>query len=76
MRGHILIGRVQIGLVAVRVCHAAFQVVGHDDLADAIKELKRTHVGADPIGQRLGPGRFGKRVVGRTEHGNEDLRGA
>ena len=52
------------------------QVVGHHLRRHAAEEGEGARVRADPVGQRLGPGRLGIGVVGGAEHGDEQLRPA
>ena len=76
MGGEILISRIQIRLVTVGLADGAFQIVGDDDVRATAEKVQRAHLCADPVGERLRPGRLGIGVVGRPEHRYEDLRGA
>jgi hypothetical protein len=53
--------------------HPALEVVGHDETGDAAEEAEQADMRADPVGQRLGPGRLGVGQARRAEHGHEDL---
>ena len=74
MGGQVLIGRIEVGLVAMSSGDAAFEIIRHYDVGYAAEELEGPGVGADPIRQRLRPRRFGIGVVGGAQHGDEDLR--
>ena len=50
------------------------QIVGHHQARHATEEPEHPDVRADPVRQRLGPGRLGISEVRGTEHGHEDLR--
>jgi hypothetical protein len=47
---HLLVGRIQVGLVAMRFADTTAQIIRDDDLADAADELKGPHMRADPVG--------------------------
>src|SRR6185437_14548823 len=74
MLGEVLILGVKLRLVAMRLVYAALEIIGHDGAGDSTEALQSSHMAAQPIGQRLTPGRFGKGVITGAEHGNEDLR--
>jgi hypothetical protein len=73
MGREVLIGRIEIGLVAMGLAEGALEVVRDDDLGNTIKEGQRAHRRADPVRESLGPGRLGVRVVRGPEHRHEDL---
>jgi hypothetical protein len=52
--------------------HPGLNVVRDDGFGYATQELQGAHVGANPAGQFLALGGFGKRVAARAENGNED----
>ena len=72
--GEILIGAVDARLVARRLGDAGLEVVAHNRLRHAADRGERVHMRADPVGQRLGPARFGVGVVRRAERRDEDVR--
>jgi transposase len=49
-------------------------VIGHDQPGHATEEGEHAHVRADPIRERLGPGRLGERIARRAEHADEQFR--
>jgi len=51
VRRHLLVSRVQIGLVAARLTHSCFRVVGYHQLRTTSQKLKGADVGPDPRGQ-------------------------
>ena len=71
--GQIVVGRIGVGLVAMRPAHRRAQIVGNDQLGTAPEELERTHVRTDPVRQTLRPRRLGIGGARRPEHRNEDL---
>jgi hypothetical protein len=74
MRGQVVIGGVQVGLVVAGVLHPGLLVVGHHKLGDPAQELKHADVGADPVRQTPGPGQIDERVVRRTQRSHEHPR--
>ena len=50
MIGQVLVGGVDVGLVAARVFDARFEIVRYDDLRDTVKVFKGMDVGIDPAG--------------------------
>ncbi len=74
MGGHLLVGAVEVGLVAVGAGDGARQVVGDHDAGSATKVREGVHVGGDPVAQLLRGGRLGVGVAARPEHGHEELR--
>ena len=83
--GQVVVGRVGVGLVAMRPAHRRAQIVGDDQLGTATEELERARacprmplsgVRRNPVRQALRP--RGPRVRGdvarRPEHGHEHLR--
>jgi hypothetical protein len=70
---HLGIGAVHRRLVEARFRHARLQVVGNDLRRDAAKKSERPHVRADPIDKALRKSGFRIGVVGRAEHGDEQL---
>ena len=74
MRGEILIGAIDPGLVARGLGDAGLQVVADDRLRHAADEAEGVDVHGDPVGEPLAPARLRVRVVRRAEHGDEDVR--
>ena len=72
--GQVVVGRVGVGLVAMRPAHRRAQIVGDDQLDTATEELERAHVRRNPVRQALRPRRLGIGVARRPEHRDEDLR--
>ena len=63
MLGEGRIGAIDLGFIAVGTGHGRFEVIGDDDLGDPTEGRKGPDMGADPVGQTLGPGRLGIGVV-------------
>lgn len=74
MGGHLVISRIEIGLIPVGRGHPAFQIIGYYDRWDGLAIVKGPHMGADPIRQSLGPGGLGVGIVGGAQDGDKDLR--
>ena len=74
VRCHLGVGAVEPRLEDAGLGDTGLKVVGHDDLGHAAEVAERAHLGTDPVGQRLRPGRLGVGEVGGAEHGDEDLR--
>ena len=74
VRRHVEVGPVQPRLVPVGPIDADLRVVGHELARHAAHEGQRTRMGADPVRQRLRPGRLGVGVAGRAHRGDEHLR--
>jgi hypothetical protein len=72
--GHLLIGGVDVRLVAMRLAHRGGQVVGHHDLGQTTHGLKGVHMSGDPRGQILGGHRLPIQVVRGAHHRHEQLR--
>jgi hypothetical protein len=70
------VGGGRFGLVAAGALDRALQIVGHEQRRHASHEFEEPHVGADPIGQALGPGRLRIGVVRGPQHADKDLGGA
>src|SRR5688572_5704537 len=63
MLRHLVIGAVQVRLVAAGPSDAGARIVGHDQLNGALVKLKRTHVTVDPVRQPLPERCIGEGVV-------------
>ncbi len=73
MFGHHPVRAVELGIVERCLVDPALEVVGHDEAGDAAEETEQADMRADPVGQRLGPGRLGVGQARRAEHRHEDL---
>ena len=62
---------VQLGFIAAGMLDARFRVVWNDDLGNAVDELQRVNVRADPAGQILASGGFGEGVIAGAKHGDQ-----
>jgi hypothetical protein len=71
--GQLLIGGVEIRLIAAGLGDTALEVVGDDQLRHSAEVLEATGVTHHPLLQALAPGRLGVGVVGSAEYGHEDL---
>ena len=67
------VGRVDPGLVAAGPADPGPEVVRDDQRRDAAEVFEGPDMGADPVGRRLRPGRFGVGVARGPENGHEDL---
>jgi len=56
--------------------NGALEVVRHQQPRRRAPKLEHAHVGANPVRQRLRPGRLGIGQAGRPKYGDEDLRRA
>lgn len=73
MGRQIEIGPVEARLVPVGAGDADLWIVRHQLRRHTADEGERAGVRADPVGQRLGPARFGVGVAGGAYHSDEDL---
>ena len=76
MRRHLGVGPIDLGVVEAGLDDGGPGVVRHDEFGNAADRLEGAHVGVDPVGQRLRPGRLGEGEARRPQHGDEDLRHA
>ena len=74
MGRHLGVGAVDLRLVEAGLDHRDFGVVRHQQVRHAADRLEGSGVGADPVGQRLGPARLGIGEVGGAHDGDENLR--
>ena len=74
MRGHIVVGGVQIGFVAAGFAHSRLGVVGNHQHRQTAEIFESPDMRADPAGQLLAPGGFGKGVTAESHDGHEDRR--
>ncbi|MNT36523.1 hypothetical protein D3C72_1726090 [compost metagenome] len=63
----LLVGRVELRIVATGFGDRAFQVIRHQDFRYTAEELQHTNMAEQPILQRLGVRRFDPGVVGGTQ---------
>ena len=71
--GQVLVGGIQIGLVAAGVFDPGFEIVRDDDLGHTAEESEHADVGANPVGQFLALVGLGVGVVAGAQDADEDL---
>jgi len=71
--GHLLVGGVDVGFVAVRPFDATAQIVGHQDLGTTPEEFEGLNVRTDPLFELLASGGDGEGIAARTEDRDEEL---
>jgi hypothetical protein len=71
--GQVMVGGIQIRLVATRVFAPSFEIVRDYDLGHPAQESEHTNVGANPVGQILAPMGLGVGAVAGAQHADEDL---
>ena len=76
MGRHLGIGSVDLRVVEAGLDDGGLGVVRHDQFGNPADRLEGPHVGVDPVGQRLRPGRLGEGEARGPQHGDEDLRHA
>ena len=74
MSRHLGIRSVDLGIVEAGLDDGGLGVVGHDEFGNAADRLEGAHMGVDPVGQRLRPGRLGEGEARGAQHGDENLR--
>lgn len=62
VRCHHAVAAVDLGIVEAGTTDARLQIVGNDESGNAVKKTKHPDMGANPVGERLRPGRLGKGV--------------
>src|SRR5579863_6103838 len=72
MLRHLVIGSVQIRLVAASASDAGARIVRHDQLHDTLVELESAYVTVDPVSQALSERRVRECVTAGAQGGNED----
>ena len=72
--GEVVIGRIQVWLVAMGAADPRAQIVRDHELGTTPVELEGAYVRGRPVGQGLRPGGLGEGVARGAEHGHEDLR--
>src|SRR6202041_2688363 len=73
---HLGVGAVDLRVVAAGLDDGGLGVVWHDEFGNAADRLEGAHVGVDPVGQRLRPGRLGEGEARRAQYRDKDLRHA
>ena len=76
MGRHLGVGPVDFRIVEAGLDDGGPGVVRHDEFWNAADRLEGAHMGVDPVGQRLRPGRLGEGEARCPQHGDEDLRHA
>ena len=71
--GQVMIGRVDVRLVAVSAAHGRAQIVRYHQLRTPPEELERANMRCRPVGKGLRPGCLGEGVARRREHRDENL---
>src|SRR5271166_224100 len=74
VHGHLLIRRIEIGIVAASFRDAGLGVVRHDQSRNALTELEGAHVRADPVRQLFVKGGLSVGVGTGSEYGDEQMR--
>ena len=74
MGRHRGVGAVDLGIVEGGLVDPALQIVGNQQLRRAAEKAEHAHMRADPVRQRLRPGRLGVGEVRGAEHADENLR--
>ena len=74
MGRHLGIGSIDLRLVKTGFDDSDFGVVRHQQFGHAAERCKGSGMGADPVGQRLGPARLGIGEVGGAHDGDKNLR--
>ena len=74
MGRHLGVGPIYLRLVEAGFDDSDFGVVRHQQLGHAAECGKSAGMGADPVGQRLGPARLGIGEIGGAHDGDENLR--
>jgi hypothetical protein len=72
MLRHLVIGAVEIRLIAAGPRDSRAWVVRHEQLGDALEKLEGAHMAVDPVRQVLAERRTRKGVGAGAEHGYED----
>src|SRR6266851_445174 len=74
VHGHLLVGGVEIRIVAAGAAHSRSQVIRDQKSGNSRKVFKSMNVSADPGSQLLVPGAFGISVGTRAQHHHEQRR--
>ena len=70
----VLISRIELRFITAGLTDARLKIIGHDQFADAPKEMEGPLVGPDPVREALAKSRLGIGVVAGAKDGHEDLR--
>ncbi len=73
VRGQLLVGAIDLGLVAARCRDAALEIVRHIDRRRAVEKLQHPRVRGDPVRKLLARGRLGIGVARRPQHPDKQL---
>ena len=73
MAGHVLVGAIEAGLIAIGVRNRRLEIIAHDQSGDPAKEREQRHMQADPIRQPLARPSLGIDIIGGAERGHEQL---
>ena len=71
--GQIVVGGVDVRLVATGLADTTFQVVGDNGLGDTAVKGKRADMGADPVLKALAGGGLDIGITACTQYGDKDL---
>jgi hypothetical protein len=72
MLRHLVIGAIEIGLIAACSSYASTWVIRHEQPCDALKELEGSDVAVNPIRQVLAECSSRKGICASAEHGDKD----
>lgn len=67
MRRHLGVSPIDLGIVETCLEDSGLPVVGDERLRHSVDRLERAHMGVDPIGRRLRPGRACECEAERSE---------
>src|SRR6516164_4480688 len=73
MNRPVVVGAVQLRLVEARLLYTALPVVGHDQAAGSLIEIKGTYMGTAPVPQVACPGGLGVGVTAGAQHSDKDI---
>ena len=73
MRCHPAIAKIDLGVVERRLVDTGLQIVRHHQPRHPAKEPEHANMSADPVRQRLAPGRFAVCKARRPKYRHEDL---
>jgi hypothetical protein len=76
MRRHLGVGPIDLRLVETGFDDGNFGIVRHQQFGYAAERCEGSGMGADPVGQRLGPARLGIGEVGSAQDRDRNLRRA
>ena len=73
MCGQLLVGGVEVGVIAAGLTDTAAQIIGDNQRWTAAIEGQHAHMATQPVGQRLTESGLGVGVVGGAQHADKDL---